>query len=634
MPDPTVTPNNRSAGPAPWSDVTNLRIRAYNLEQGAETPTLGNSTTIYANDAHQAIVCIEFTPVGPDNQPISHDDLPDVATVERAIQLLDYDTGLRIGVGAKAATLWSYGNRASIYACPLGSTSNDGVIGLRSKLEGNRYILYYYVKVTKRDVSPSPLKVGMRIAASKLGLPNQSRRFIDSKDGADHNASCQILVIDQTEIPIEALKSIAAPEAQKYYDMQGEYVKIYHIRNFLDFSDCPNNENFSYKNRLFRVGIVKDGDFPYAETQTEQKQSYIDSMDLTEPCCFLDESDGYYSYKGYLWPKGLVDYKDIDDHRPRPLNESSQYTLYAEACSPISIDLRKYFDVEKNDSFYCSIYIPFGDMVTFRKRQSFYRFTVKDQYGNSLSLSTNPANCPKIYENDAAGPTGPDKFASNVKWITPPLSGEIPASNWGSRNNIYFWIVSRLSDANNQQVMTHNYVFDERRGIEAPSEVSFRRVTDYDTMNIQAGSCYALREHVITSVGGRMQARFIAVDPGPGDIRDSFYVSYNDGSEKLNPFGNGPRQWPAWQVNPVWEHGGFMMLIGEGVGPGDFMGVGKLCYAPPGTDADNYYIYSTMDYQENCVFVALPAYQFRNDGSQNRSRFVQGTPDHRVDYPA
>ncbi len=660
-----MTAISNAAADTPWTDVDQLSIDVYDSDDGL-TADPNAQTSIYANGAHQAIVVISFVPLNGD-QEIPAASLPPESTVRRAITLLDYDTGKPLETTVDGDT-WSWGRTRTAFACPLGMSSGEGVVANEATLgPDGLYTLIYYVSAEMTAGDSRPVNIGMQLDTTLLRIPGQDKILITSSaSDPNHNECCTIVPIAKDTIPLDLVKKEViyataytdpvtgasirnnddVPTSSNPRLTQGDYCRAIHIGHYLDAKNAQ-DKDFKHNNRIFNIGITT-GQGAYIAKQTtptgDDEDPASNTANLTEPCCFLDQRDGFYSYKGYLWPKFMVGDDDVDevvndDENPLAyINNRDTYTLYQDAFNPYPIDLNAIFSNNAHIKYasgdkylFMSIYLTFGFMVQYFKRQAFFPIHINDQYGNTLDVFVNPGNCPNIMNIDGGdSQNGVAQFCSkNIEWLS-PAAGDTPDEIVGSYEDVYFWLAPHSKTSDVSQVLK----FDYDGGGEI-SKVAFRGVADYGSMTCPSGMQYAIRTFrterqdyaantwtnftyklAMLPLGSKEQNAVIGavtanrrffMSPLPIYMDEIAYSTYN------------------WQFAPVWDNGGFVMWAQSGDNYYSMQNA-TLCVVDASQNPDLYSITIPGAFS-TAVFATLPAYRFKPDQTQDKSRLEQAPLD-------
>ncbi|EFM55075.1 hypothetical protein [Brucella inopinata] len=654
-----------------WNDISDLSIKVYNLNTGATTATLEDTTTIYANKKHQAVVVISFVPLDTDNNPIQDtgNNLPPPTLVRNAVELLNWDTGNPITT--EAGEDWSYTTTASAFAWPLDMAITGSFALPTTSLDNNsKYTLVYYVQASATSDS---MNIGMQLDVSKLN-PAMGNKIIQSKLGGSHDETCTITTINASEIPFNILSynpiytspdsGDDVPLTQNPPLTPENFFRAIHIAYYLNWNAAK--ADFRHNNSIFNAGVTMGGSAynpDNTKTPTQQQEDPTSgTMNITENCCFLDQRDGLYSYKGYLWPKCLVNIDDIKEQKGNndrstaitnnskdatSFKDTNTYNLYQDAMPTQPIDLSKIyadeaggFDFDKSVCIYMTIYLTFGYELQYFKRQRFYSLEINDQYGNSLNLFVNPANCPKIFNAFDEYNYGISMFLDNtIEWLSEGIT-TTENNTIGIAKDVFGWLIPHPSTNADNRVLKFDFVEKEMPddGNEVTNiqitDVKFQASGDYDKLQSEPNTGYAIRtirteNQNASNFNYAARTYKLGMLPPLGEDPNSVITIVSENHEykfgvssSINP--NEPNTPYNWQFYPVWNAGGFIMY---GVSQTLKMYNATLMVADPEISSDLYQIGNSSDFSD-AVFATVQALNFdSNTNQQEPDKPVQGPID-------
>lgn len=575
-----------------WNALDNLSIQTYAYNADSNSCELGDRTTVYANDHHQAIVVISFNVLDPDGKTIVASDLGTIGIIKAATQLLDYETGDTF----KDEVVWKSNPNPTIFACPLGSAQQDSTICADDSIDDKgKVTMRFYVSTDGTNGQANLRKAGMEVSLKTLS-DNANTRILKSWKNGDYQEFCILEVINKKKIPSDLLgqkviyidnnKSDSLPTARTITPALEDYYRTIHHAFYLDFSkDSSEDSDFDHNNRVFRVGLYQSDQYNWVQTSagSDNDTESSEKSALTEPCCFLDQRDGFYNYKGYLWPLGFYTRESIFNHDPIAVvnsgENSGNYTLFQSRFPNLAINPKQIFGSKKsnvdsfdeNSAIYLTIYLTFGDMVQYYKRQAFFKLEIIDQYGNIIDLNVHPETSPSIFNKLNINKCGIGCFNETredaVKWLSAdPVIND--TDTIGHYEDTGFWLVA-ANDTNwglnrtlNYQINGENFTTYQIISIEDPNTFTqmFNHNMSFRTYRIEGKS---------TSSSISMEQRtykMTMIDQHEGEAKitlGAMRSSENYYLYSVPIVDVGTQEAPTfiWSFFPVWEKGCFIAWI-------------------------------------------------------------------------
>ena len=586
----------------PWDNIGQLSIKAYSVsDRENQTVSLGERTTIYANGLHAAIIVVEFTALDKDGNTISGGNLPSHDIIKSATTLVDWSSKQEIGDSAN----WRVTTK-SVYACPLElQTANPSLFAEKTTPDaddGTIQLKYLVTATDKANEIASTKKLAIQI---KLGMITSSANSHDitSCEGSSLDTACYVDVINKSQIPIDALSQVLVydttqndqiPTTVPILPKETDYHRAIHSAYSIDW-DQTGDDDFAHNNRIFRTGIETSNPV-YIAKQLDSKIETYDEKTIKEPCCFLDRSDGFYNYKGYLWPFCLVKKSELDEPTADLIDTTSnprgQYKLLQQNFKDNYFEILDVF--KKTDDFegidetncadyiYISMYLTFGSMVQYFTRQYFYLLTVSDQYGNKLDLSVRPDNRPSIFDRNEIDLCGIDIFTDSynnpVKWLSSPVDKSIPSTEEvGNVFDIYFWLTAANStNWYRNLTMAYNYTDEDINNF------GLIEIPDYSNFSKSSKQEFAFRtyrtEGFVFNTNGDSDAqdisdctyKFTMLSQSGVEETGTLGTSISNGEYRLSntPIYNSipnSNSYYNWKVFPVWQFGCFITWLSNDI---------------------------------------------------------------------
>ncbi|MFS2324255.1 hypothetical protein U2P60_02275 [Brucella sp. H1_1004] len=638
-----------------WSNIIDVKVQVYDKEKDNPDIVLSNSTTIYANGFHRAIVAISFRPVDQSGNPItSKVNLPEASAVQANLELIDFEKGNDLDEDP-----WKYETTVnhSIFACPINATSGS-LINTTTNMEEGLYTLYYYVHTydqsKNKNLDNLTVNIGFRLDIGKIA-PNFPSKTVTSKKGGDFDILSTVKLIGNIELPFEGLNVVSVysqdipqgtteltptssddgPDDSSDQLAESDLLRHVHLAYYFDLKD-GDFPDFDHNNQVLHIGVsIGEGGYIYPQVENPTNEDPDNNRaKITEPCCFLDERDGLYCYKGYLWPINLVKMDQLYLPKPVALEDKNKntcsYTLFADQFKNQVIKLSEVFSSKPSNTNYCpeyydyncvciSLYVTFGFMGQYFGRRTKFNMKLIDQYGNSLIFYVNPTNCPRIFSVDDDEQIGIEKFYNisdyPVDWLS---ENKNVTSLTGSHVDNYFWIVTNNNEdsADKRQILYYNY--NDNNIID---HIGLQDKQDYKNIPVSENTEFAFRTYRLaennqetTNIEDFDYKLGICADLEKKQKESSalgiplITDSYGLAAVPIFPVDGNAANCFTWQFWPVWSAGGFVMY-GHNVTAGVGLGNVTLSATEDGS-YDGYALGELVADDSYSVFATLQAYEF------------------------